>query len=272
MRLTFDFGSVLVSGYDENGWPEVQYDGFGEDDGGALPCELPTWFGFRALPHPGTRAPNGDVDSERSCRVLLGRGNYDGHAWPLNDPRWSFKLPKEQPGGSMQYGGKLGQPAFSLIDGESGSYQLYVPYAFSGEGEDAVPAKAMSIAVNVRNAGAESIEIIHGDGMAITVLAGGKNAIVLKNKAGNAFLVIDDDGVTAVGPTKLYGGVEVGLTTLDSKVALASPLLEYLTALETLLKAMAPRTVPTSATELATFVAASTALTGKIASSALGAQ
>jgi hypothetical protein len=89
---------------------------------------------------------------------------------------------------------------------------IYCPYAFSGE----TPAKAHTIILDPTE-GNESVMIVHGDGMAVTLF---DNAVVMKNKAGDATFRLDDAGVTITAQTiVLSGGVIVG------EPALAVPLL-----------------------------------------------
>jgi hypothetical protein len=232
MRLVFDFSAGVVAGYAADGHAHIQHDGFGEEDSGAQPLALHHWFGFQGVPHHGTRGANGEVDPERSCPLLWGYGQNDGHAWPMADPRWIAKLPQVNPGGSIQYGGKLGQPSFQFFDGSSGSWQVYVPYGFSGTGTDGLPSKAMSIAVNVRTPGAESVEIVHGSGMSVTMLAGGKNSVVVKNAAGDAYVEVNDDGITVNGNMKVNGAVEMANPTAAVPLVLGPQLVAYLEALE----------------------------------------
>lgn len=101
---------------------------------------------------------------------------------------------------------------------QSSERVIYVPYAFDGNG---VPTKAHTIEI-LGTAGNESISIIHGDGMAITMLAGGKNSVVLKNKSGNAYIEINDDGITLNGNVSVTGGMVVG-TAVPGAAAAALP-------------------------------------------------
>jgi hypothetical protein len=84
---------------------------------------------------------------------------------------------------------------------------LYCPYDFDANG---VPQKAHSIIMDPTS-GNESMMFIHAEGMAITMLTGDKNALLLKNKAGDATLRLDDDGITMTATRiVLSGGVVVG--------------------------------------------------------------
>jgi hypothetical protein len=136
----------------------------------------------------------------------------------------------------------------------------YVPYAF----QNGVPTKAHTITID-GTAGNESISIVHGDGMAVLMKHGGKNSIVIKNKAGNAYVEVNDDGVTANGNLVVTGGASIGSPTAAVAVALAPPLIGYITALETLLGTISGATVPTTSPAVATFLTATAAVKAAIA-------
>jgi hypothetical protein len=198
----WDIAAGIKVSYADDGVPQVQPDSYGEDEAGLIPYELHHFSGFFGLPHEGERGTNLVPISNKCGKFLTAWSNDRGHAFPLGDSRMTDKLPRVTNGGAMMYGGKKALPAFTSIDGTSGSFQVYVPYQFSGETADATPSKAMAIGINVRAAGAESIEIVHGSGLAITMSAA-DSAITIKNASGSAFIVINDDGVTVNGATIL---------------------------------------------------------------------
>lgn len=138
---------------------------------------------------------------------------------------------------------------------------FYVPYQHNLDG---VPAKAHVITIDPRP-GNESISIVHGDGMAVLMKHGGKNSVVVKNKAGNAYIEVNDDGNTLNGNTVINGGATIGDPVAAVPVALATPLLAYITALETLLGTIAGATVPTTAPAVVAFLTATSALKATIA-------
>ena len=198
----WDIAAGIKVAYDDNGIPTVQPDAYGEEDSGLAPYQLHHFAGFIGIPHEGEKGTNG-VPKPASCApILTAWQNETGHAWALGDLRLTRKLPQLELGGAMMYGGRKALPAFQFLDGKTGSYQTYVPYGFSDESDTATPSKAMAIAINVRTPGEESIEIVHGDGMAITMTAADKS-VTIKNAAGTAFLTINDDGVVANGTTIL---------------------------------------------------------------------
>lgn len=251
--LEFDIGLVALSGADADGHQTIQPDIYGRE-AGADPFEAHHPWGFRGVPHDPELAAGGDINPAKAAQCQYAWEGDKGHAWALEDPRLVPKLPLARPGQGLCYGGKVTQPAFLEFDADTGSYILYVPYAFNGD----TPTKASSIAVNVRNAGAESIELVHGDGMSITMLAGGKNSIVLKNKAGDAYLELNDEGIVGNGNTKVNGAMTVG-TPAALPVALAPPLLSYLTALEATLSTISGATLPPTTPAVVAFQAATAA-------------
>lgn len=252
--LDFDIGLVALSGADADGHQTIQPDVYGVSPG-ADPFEAHHAWGFRGVPHDPELDPEGNINPAKAAQCKYAWEGDKGHAWALQDPRIVPKLPLARVGQALMYGGKITQPAFVELDPDTGSYTLYVPYAFSG----GAPTKACSVAVNVRNAGAESVEIIHGAGMSITMLAGGKNSVVVKNKSGDAWVEINDDGNIVNGNTQIVGAVVAG-TPAAMPVALATPLLSYITALEGVLATISAATMPTTAPAVAAFQAATAAL------------
>lgn len=204
-----DICAVVLSDYDEDGYPVIQHDAFGEEQSGVQPLEMHHMWGFYGMPHSGERDALGALNPAKCAQVLTGWSNELGYAFPLGDPRLMTKLPQAGGGGSIQYGGRLAQPSFAFIDGNTGSYQIYVPYSFANATNDAVPMKASGFAINVRRSGQETIEIVHGDGMSITMSAEGKS-MVLKNAAGDAYIELNEEGITLNGNVKITGALDIG--------------------------------------------------------------
>lgn len=99
---------------------------------------------------------------------------------------------------------------------------LYCPYDFDDNG---VARKAHSLILDPTQ-GNESVMLVHAEGMAMTMLAGDKNALVLKNKAGDATFRVDDDGITMTAKQiVLSGGVTMGepATAVPLLPGIASP-------------------------------------------------
>jgi hypothetical protein len=90
-------------------------------------------------------------------------------------------------------------------DQKASIHVIYAPYQFSG----GVPSKAHVITLDT-SSGNEAITIVHGEGMAITMAAGGKHSVVIKNKAGDAFVEVNDSGGTLNGNWKVVGSMDIG--------------------------------------------------------------
>ena len=123
----------------------------------------------------------------------------------------------------LGYGG--GFHSIEPVDGDpaNGSlHTIYCPYDFDSEG---VAQKAHVITLDPTS-GNESITLVHAEGMALFMLKDSKNTILMKNKAGDATLRLDDDGITMTA-TKIVcsGGVIVGepLTAVPLLAGVASP-------------------------------------------------
>jgi len=112
--------------------------------------------------------------------------------------------------------------SLSPVDGELNKgtiHVLYCPYNPDGNG---VYQKAHVITLDP-SGGNESISIVHGDGMAITMSA--SKEIVIKNSDGSSTITIDDSGITMTGQINLAGSVVVGnpLTAVPLLAGAASP-------------------------------------------------
>jgi hypothetical protein len=201
--IELDFAPLVRADRDDEGFPVAQPDVFCEPGSGAQPCELFHFWGHFGYPHDGVTDGSGEVDPQQTSRCLYGWGNDVGHAFALSDPRVVPKLPAVGQGVSGCYGGKLDAPSVAYFD-EHGSYRITVPYAGGS-------AKACTITVNVGAAGAESIEIAHGDGPTVLVTA---------------------------------SGIAMGTPPEAIPVAKAPPLLEYLDEVVKAVKAVASVTMP----------------------------
>jgi hypothetical protein len=256
--LAFDISTAALSEYDGDGFPSVQTRGFAGEASGNAPFELHSTFGFLSRPDDPDPGPDG-----LGCQVLFGVEGDDTHAWLSHDPRYLPRVPPLKKGGSVHYC-KTG--AFASFDGETGSYTLYVPYAFDGE----TPTKAMTIAVNVDAAGEENIAIVHGDGSAVLLHNG---AVTMKSKAGGAgWISVDEQGVNIGGTFNAAGGVTAG-GPAASPVALATPLLAWMATVNAFMTAVgthlgAPGAVvgnPATATAATAAVTAGAAAAGTLA-------
>lgn len=136
-----------------------------------------------------------------------------------------YPAPKEGDIALVGYAGAFDSNSPKLdADGKPVSSErvIYVPYAFV----NGVATKAHTIEI-IGTAGNESISIIHGEGMAVTMTKGGKNSVVIKNKSGNAYVEVNDEGVTVNGNTTVNGGATIGSPIGALPAAVAAPLIAW---------------------------------------------
>lgn len=212
-NVEHDLSTITFSEYNSDGFLGVQIRK--DADGDAATTDLHSPYGFLGRPDD----PDPTTGLGAQAFVL-----YDGdsqHHISSFDPRVITKLPKLTKGGSTQYG-KTG--AFASIDGTTGTWTAYVPYAFSG----ATPAKACLITVDVSSPGNESIVILHGSGSNVSITSQG---VTIANSSGSAYVQLTSAGIVLNGNTQLNGGVVAGGTGALPLVT-APGLIAYLTALE----------------------------------------
>lgn len=203
-HIPFDFGQSIFSEYDEDGVLGVQLDHYGGE--GHATSEVHSPFGFQARPLD----PEKDKDGEPSvgCAVLWWREGGQTHAMPLNDHRVRELLPKLRKGGSMMYSGS---GSYAVFDGEdpakvarAGSFVVGIPYTSGGKD------RAHTLTLDKRTDGSESVSLRHGSGMGVQMVAGGKNSLVIRNAAGDAYIEINDDGIVLNGEVKINGALTTG--------------------------------------------------------------
>lgn len=221
--LTFDIGVGLLSEYDADGFIGIQVDNYGEGQSGVQPYELHSVHGlYSRMNDPDT---DGAGNATKGCTVLYGMEGGRGHAWLCSDPRAIVNIPQVQKGGVVLYGGPNATPSFFNVDGKTGSITLYVPYEISG----GTPAKSMSIEINVDVPGQESITIVHGSGMAVTMRQG---SLILKNASGSAYLELNDGGGVLNGNWAVAGSLATGAVAAALPVASAISTVAAIAALE----------------------------------------
>lgn len=221
--LSLELAVAVLSEYDADGFIGIAIDAYAEPTKGLPSYEAMHPLGLISRP----RDPVVDADGVPTLGATTLRmisGNEE-HSLAFGDPRATPKLPRLKKGGVAMYAdtGKATIP-FLLLDGDTGGAQLYVPYSTT----------ASTIAIDVSTEGAESIQIVHGAGMGFTMTAGGDNDSLLHNKAGDAFVNVNDKGVTINGNTQLIGAVQLGAqsTPLDPPpvaVALEPALMAWIT-------------------------------------------
>jgi hypothetical protein len=219
---------------------------------------LMTALGIIARPRRPSKL-SASSQEQRSAETLVAKLGDRLLALAFRDLRLNalFPNPKEGSINLVGYGGAFDSNEATFDGNEqpkSSTRTIYVPYAF----QNGAPTKAHAIVIDGTQ-GNESISIIHGDGMAVLMKHGGKNSVTVKNKAGDAYVEVNDEGVTLNGNTVVNGGAVLGGPVGAQAVAIAPPLVTYLSALEILLGTIAAATVPTTAPAVAAFVTAQAA-------------
>lgn len=177
-----------------SGFLGLQVDGMG--DGATMPVvELHHPYGFLSRP----KAPTADGDG---CDVLYAWEGTKGHALlALADGAHTPLLPPVKEGGSIQYGiSDALKPTFTLIDGETGSYQVYAPTK---------GGSACTFAIDVSEEDKEAIQLLHACGLGLHMDAETKT-LTLHNHNGTASILINADGIILSGNVKIPGGVTMG--------------------------------------------------------------
>jgi len=159
--------------------------------------------------------------------VLYAWHGGEGFAIPTTDPRILKKIPPLAKGGTALHSSNPSSVGFVLLKGEDGGLLILIP------GKNANQSHAISI-----DPGGDSIQIRHAQGMGMAITGGAKNSTVINNKSGNAYVEVNDDGVTVNGNLTLNGGLALGQLASAKPVALAPPLQAYVTALQTAMTAV----------------------------------
>ncbi len=224
-RFEFDVGLGLFSEFDADGFLGIQVQRNGGPASSCPPIELMQPFGF------GSRPLDPDLDADGNpvagCAVLYATEGDKLHAWLGPDPRLVKKQPQGKKGSSWMYSAT---GSLIMLDGEKGTFQVYIPYSNG--------SKTATIAYDLTTEGAESLQLIHGDGMALTMTAGGKNPVIVKNKAGDAYVEINDDAIVLNGNCKVNGGIVLGDPVSALPVALAPALEAWAAQVTTALTAI----------------------------------
>jgi hypothetical protein len=207
--LDWDIGTSQFTEYDDDGFLGAQLDVHGEKNPGGPPYEVHSPFGFASRPLD----PD---DAGKGCQTLYAREGGRGHAWFLGDPRVQDKIPALKKGASALY--SAFGAFFHLETNDETSdptATLYVPVEWTGGGPlTGTPSKAHAVTVGIDGNGDRVLNLVHADGMALLMTAGGKNSVIIKNKAGDAFLEVNDDGVINNGNAKQMGSLAVGVDAI----------------------------------------------------------
>lgn len=252
--LAFDMGIAVLTTYDDDKFPSVQIDAYGEEEAGVDPYEIHSPHGLISRCH------DPEVDSEATptlgCNVLYAMEAGKGHAWLQSDPRTIPLLPPILKGGTVVYGGTLKNPSFININGETNSQTFYIPYKIV----DDVAEKAMTIDINVDTENEESISIIHGSGAAVMITEdNGEVSVVLKNKNGDAYVEVNNEGIVLNGTVTVNGGLTAGGPAGALPLVIGPPLVALLGQLISIVAGVPSGTAASAlAPQLATILAKNT--------------
>lgn len=249
--IEFDIGTARLTEYDKNKFPTVQIDAYGEGQSGVAPYELHSPHGLISRCHDPEVDPGGTATL--GCPVLYGLDGGQGHAWLQADPRIIPLLPPIKKGGTCSYGGKIKNPSFYNIDGDTGSQTIYIPYGIVND----VATKAMSIHIDVDEEGQESIAIVHGSGAAVIIAEdNGEVSSVMRNKDGSAYVEVNNEGTVINGPLTIVGSLNAGGPAGASPLSMAIPTVASIAAIQAQLTV-----ISTALAALGTIPALSTAAT-----------
>jgi hypothetical protein len=167
-----------------------------------------TSLGVYGRPLPGVEPGTGSGNDPDGHTEFLGLRLGDRVLpFGVQDLRLSAKVnPKEGEVGLVQYRGGF----VSLKDNGDGDGTSIVIYAVRND-SSGVPDKASAIQLDSTEASA-NISITHESGQTIGMVKT-KKAIVISNAAGDAYIEVNDEGITLNGNTVISGGTGIGDST-----------------------------------------------------------
>lgn len=227
--IRWDYSHATYSGRDEDGFPIVQADAYGDEGGASFSLEHP--YGFYSRPHDPT--PDG------FCTLFVAKDGSTRFGLLGMDPRFIQDVPLPPKGSAMQYvafqDGGAWKTAFMFLSGDDGTLQYYKPHGSS----------AISVTVGLDGAGEPTIELRQSDGSLVTLFDG---KIVLKAPGGGVYIEVSDDGIVLRGPITAMGGLSPpgGMT-----LAKSDPLIEIINAMLGLINTKTPLPDPSGATATA---------------------
>lgn len=216
MALTgWDIAEATATSIDDDGFLVVQSDPLGDDAIGSPDVEVHHPLGLLARPR--------DPDDGGSANVLTAREGNRTHAWICGDPRVTGLLPPLEVGGLALYASPVpgrARPTCTVVYGSTGTWQTLVPYG----------SAAHALTLDVATVGQETIRLDHGAGMGLTLTAGAKFSSVLRNRHGDAYVEVNDDGVSLNGNVQIVGAVVLGTQTPSAaqSFAMATPLAAWI--------------------------------------------
>lgn len=157
--LDFDIGQAILTTYDENGFLGVGIDVPGGEAAGTGTFDARFPYGTFACPRDPTTA--NDATVRTGATTLFGYSGQQRHAWLLDDPRVTPKLPLASKGTWGAFG-DTGREDITVmvLDGTTGSFALRVPHSGSG---------VSRVLVDVETPGSEEILLANGGGCELAV-------------------------------------------------------------------------------------------------------
>lgn len=192
--IRFELGQCVICEYDAAGTLKAQPDGAG----------LAPQVASYDLMHPlgfAARAPAAKANAKGAplggggCRMLIGKDGTDVIGELKGDPRDLAQLPPLPiEGGAVMYAPGAAVPSFHVISSKDGTHQIYVE----------IDDSSHVITIGKDANGEAVLSLTHADGMAVEMF---RESLRLKNKAGDAFLELNTDGMTISANTKLVGDI-----------------------------------------------------------------
>jgi hypothetical protein len=230
--LRIELGQAIFSSYDDGGILRVQHDGLGESPlVGSSETLHPLGFASRA-PAAST-GPDGKPLDGGGCKVFVVFDGTEYRILYLGDHRDTARqppLPAE--GGAVMYAPGSLAPSFHVINSKNGTHQIYVEVGNS----------AHVITIGVDGNGEPTLELTHARGMALTFF---DDRAVLKNRTGNVYAELNDDGGILNGNWKVTGAFDVGATSFP--LTKFAELAAWVTAAQAALAAIAGVPINSSA-------------------------
>ena len=161
-------------------------------------------LGLVARPRDPDVGPDGR--STGGANALYSFDGGEGFVMPLLDPRFVAKVPPLKKGGTALYSAP---GAILNFDGDDGTTLLLCP---------ATNGKSHVVVLDNPN---DAVQVRHARGHGLSMLGTGKKPVVLNNAAGNACVMLDDDGLVLSANTKCMGSMIVGVLASAQDVALA---------------------------------------------------
>jgi hypothetical protein len=204
-------GIVQYCAADEKAWYGLQVRGFGDNAGIQVEWQPSYGFAARPLDHDGT-------DGCQAFYSAQGKFGWLGH-----DPRWNDKCPPMTKGSVCAWNAR---GSFIRLGYDDEATSIYNTIE-SG-------ARAHSFSMGADSNGKQKITLTHANAAHVSLT----DQSVLIRHTGNGYIEVKGNDFNCNATAKLLSGLAVGQGA-GIPLALATPLVSYLTALEVLLTGLA---------------------------------